>query len=227
MIRLIWRNSRSLAAASQHTPHARLSPMGKGVPPTPPQLGSHHPQRAQPAVPQTSKKGDRPQFPMFAALVPLAFGAAMYLAVHQIYMLLFCLMTPVMLLGYWTSRIREGERKAPDLKGAMLKAQRRLGGGLGEIAEVAKASKKPEEPATARIQVSPAARWLTGPGSHVLPAGDRARYEEEQGSELWFLAVEERASRRRQLAHALRVLSRLWATRRAFLYERRRTAGGG
>ncbi|KUJ33742.1 hypothetical protein ADL25_43940 [Streptomyces sp. NRRL F-5122] len=151
--------------------------------------------------------GERPQFQMFVALLPLVFGTAMYLAAHQIYMLLFCLMTPVMLLGDWVTRVREGQRR--------------------EFAEATKASTELEEPATARNQVSPVARWLTGLGSCVLPAGIRARYVEEQDSELWVLAIEERASRRRQLAHALRVLCRLWATRRAFLYERRRTAGGG
>jgi S-DNA-T family DNA segregation ATPase FtsK/SpoIIIE len=93
-------------------PDAHLSPMGEGglAYNRPPRLKSLPP-RARLFVPQPPKKGDGARFQMIAAAVPLVFGVAMYFMVHQVYMLLFCLMSPVMIIGQWASESREGKKK--------------------------------------------------------------------------------------------------------------------
>ena len=47
-------------------------------------------------------------------IVPLVFGLMMYFMIHQVYMLLFCVMSPVMMVGQWVSENREGKRKNRD-----------------------------------------------------------------------------------------------------------------
>ncbi|MFI0937798.1 FtsK/SpoIIIE domain-containing protein [Streptomyces sp. NPDC021020] len=93
-------------------PDAHLSPMGEGglAYNRPPRLKSLPP-RPRLYVPQPPQKGEGARFQMIAALVPLIFGLAMYFMVHQVYMLLFCLMSPMMLAGQWLSESREGKRK--------------------------------------------------------------------------------------------------------------------
>ena len=93
-------------------PDAHLSPMGEGglAYNRPPRLGSLPP-RTRLLVPQRPSKGEGARFQMLTAVVPLAFGLAMYFMVHQVYMLLFCLMSPIMLIGQWASESREGKRK--------------------------------------------------------------------------------------------------------------------
>ncbi|SDN91627.1 FtsK/SpoIIIE domain-containing protein [Actinacidiphila guanduensis] len=97
------------------TPDAHLSPMGEGglAYNRPPRL-STLPPRVRLYVPQQPKKGEGARFQMLTAVVPLAFGLVMYFTVHQVYMLLFCLMSPVMLIGQWVSESREGKRKDRD-----------------------------------------------------------------------------------------------------------------
>ncbi len=94
------------------TPDAHLSPMGEGglAYNRPPRLSSLPP-RARLYVPQQPKRGEGVRFQMLTAIVPLAFGLAMYFMVHQVYMLLFCLMSPILLIGQWVSESREGKRK--------------------------------------------------------------------------------------------------------------------
>jgi S-DNA-T family DNA segregation ATPase FtsK/SpoIIIE len=93
-------------------PDAHLSPMGEGglAYNRPPRLKSLPP-RPRLYVPQPPGKGEAVRFQTIAALVPLVFGLAMYFAVQQIYMLLFCVMSPVMLLGQWISESREGKKR--------------------------------------------------------------------------------------------------------------------
>jgi len=93
-------------------PDAHLSPMGEGglAYNRPPRL-STLPPRVRLYVPQAPKRGEGARFQLLTAVVPLAFGLAMYFMVHQIYMLLFCLMSPIMLAGQWLSESREGKRK--------------------------------------------------------------------------------------------------------------------
>ncbi|NUS11681.1 MAG: cell division protein FtsK [Streptomyces sp.] len=93
-------------------PDAHLSAMGEGglAYNRPPRLKSLPP-RPRLYVPQPPKKTDGARFQLIAAFVPLVFGLAMYFVVHQVYMLLFCLMSPMMLAGQWLSESREGKRK--------------------------------------------------------------------------------------------------------------------
>ncbi|WP_405581138.1 FtsK/SpoIIIE domain-containing protein [Streptomyces sp. NBC_01190] len=93
-------------------PDAHLSAMGEGglAYNRPPRLSSLPP-RARLYVPRPPGKGEGARFQMMAAVVPLAFGLGMYLMVHQVYMLLFCLMSPAMLIGQWVSDSRAGKKK--------------------------------------------------------------------------------------------------------------------
>ena len=134
------------------TPDAHLSPMGEGglAYNRPPRLSSLPP-RVRLYVPQPPGKGDGARFQMLTAVVPLAFGLAMYFMVHQIYMLLFCLMSPVMLIGQWVSDSREGKRRnrsaakdykaelaqyQVDLEAARLSDQRERRAGHPDAAEI-------------------------------------------------------------------------------------------
>lgn len=100
----------SLAAPSE--PDAHLAPMGEGglAYNRPPRLSSL-PERVRLHVPQAPTAGDRVRFQLIASLVPLLFGVVMYFVTKQVYMLLFCLMSPLMMLGQWASEAREGRRK--------------------------------------------------------------------------------------------------------------------
>ncbi|CAG6393889.1 FtsK/SpoIIIE domain-containing protein [Streptomyces cocklensis] len=91
---------------------AHLSPMGEGglAYNRPPRLKSLPP-RPRLYVPQPPGKSESARFQTIAALVPLVFGLAMYFMVQQVYMLLFCVMSPVMLLGQWISESREGKKR--------------------------------------------------------------------------------------------------------------------
>ncbi|SEG32437.1 DNA segregation ATPase FtsK/SpoIIIE, S-DNA-T family [Actinacidiphila yanglinensis] len=96
-------------------PDAHLSPMGEGglAYNRPPRL-SVLPPRIRLFVPQKGEKGDRARFQTLTLIVPLIFGLMMYFMVHQVYMLLFCVMSPVMMVGQWISENREGKRKNRD-----------------------------------------------------------------------------------------------------------------
>lgn len=85
-----------------------------------------------------------------------------------------------------------------------------------------------EDPAAGRpvVRVSGWARRLVGVASRVVPVWERARYEEEWRCELWELGRQRRGHRRRQIAHALRLLSRAWGVRGGVRAVRRRPAGG-
>jgi WhiB family transcriptional regulator, redox-sensing transcriptional regulator len=72
----------------------------------------------------------------------------------------------------------------------------------------------PPQPIRAAPRARPV-RWagrLAGMAAQVLPAEHRARYQEEFAGELYELA-EAGAPRRRQLAHALRLVDRAWILR--------------
>ncbi|MEU8585667.1 FtsK/SpoIIIE domain-containing protein [Streptomyces sp. NPDC048664] len=93
-------------------PDAHLAPMGEGglAYNRPPRLGSLPP-RARLVVPSAPGKADRTRFQLIASLTPLVLGVAMYLMTKQTYTLLFCLMSPVMMMGEWFSHNREGKKK--------------------------------------------------------------------------------------------------------------------
>jgi hypothetical protein len=76
------------------------------------------------------------------------------------------------------------------------------------------------------VRVSGSARWLVGVASRMVPVAERSRYAEEWRGELWELGQQTQRFRRRQLVHALRLLSRAWGVRGGVRAARRRPAGG-
>ncbi|MCX4549028.1 FtsK/SpoIIIE domain-containing protein [Streptomyces sp. NBC_01387] len=93
-------------------PDAHLADTGEGglAYNRPPRLSPLRP-RPRLVVPLPPSKGERARFQMIAAFTPLLFGLVMYLVTKQIYMLLFCLMSPLMMIGQWASDNREGKKK--------------------------------------------------------------------------------------------------------------------
>ncbi len=85
-------------------PDAYLAPTGEGglAYNRPPRLSPLRP-RARLVVPALPGKGETTRFQILSSLVPLAFGLIMYFVTKQIYMLLFCLMSPLMMISQWVS----------------------------------------------------------------------------------------------------------------------------
>ncbi|PSJ26992.1 cell division protein FtsK [Streptosporangium nondiastaticum] len=93
-------------------PDAHLAPTGEGglAYNRPPRLSPLRP-RPRIAVPSEPSRAERARLHLIASLVPLLFGLVMYFVTKQVYTLLFCLMSPLMMLGQWLSDLREGRKK--------------------------------------------------------------------------------------------------------------------
>ncbi|MGW0361883.1 FtsK/SpoIIIE domain-containing protein [Streptomyces sp. NPDC002990] len=93
-------------------PDAHLSATGEGglAYNRPPRLSPLRP-RPRVVVPVMPSKSERARFQMIAAFTPMIFGLVMFAVTKQIYMLLFCAMTPLMMFGQWISDNREGKKK--------------------------------------------------------------------------------------------------------------------
>ncbi|MFJ2516927.1 FtsK/SpoIIIE domain-containing protein [Streptomyces griseoviridis] len=93
-------------------PDAHLSPMSEGglAYNRPPRLSPLRPRRRL-VVPVPPSKGERARFQLLMAVMPLFFGLGMYFVTKQVYMLAFCLMSPLMMVGQWISENREGKKK--------------------------------------------------------------------------------------------------------------------
>ncbi|MFF1275240.1 FtsK/SpoIIIE domain-containing protein [Streptomyces marokkonensis] len=93
-------------------PDAHLSAMSEGglAYNRPPRLSPLRPRRRL-VVPVPPTKGDRARFQFILAFMPMLFGIGMYFLTQQIYMLLFCLMSPMMMAAQWLSENREGKKK--------------------------------------------------------------------------------------------------------------------
>ncbi|MCT7352113.1 FtsK/SpoIIIE domain-containing protein [Streptomyces sp. 15-116A] len=93
-------------------PDAHLSAMSEGglAYNRPPRLSPMRPRRRL-VVPVPPSKGDRARFQFIMAFMPMLFGIGMYFLTQQIYMLLFCLMSPLMMAAQWISDNREGKKK--------------------------------------------------------------------------------------------------------------------
>jgi S-DNA-T family DNA segregation ATPase FtsK/SpoIIIE len=93
-------------------PDAHLSPAGAGglAYNRPPRLTSP---RAKPrlVVPAPPNKDEAQRFQLISAVLPLFFGVGMYFVTKMIYMLLFCLLSPIMIFGQWVSDRRHGKKK--------------------------------------------------------------------------------------------------------------------
>ncbi|MFB7084875.1 FtsK/SpoIIIE domain-containing protein [Streptomyces sp. NPDC056296] len=93
-------------------PDAHLSPTGEAglAYNRPPRLTSPMP-RPRLVVPAPPGKDEGIRFQLISMLMPLFFGLAMYFITNTIYMLLFCLLSPLMMLGQWLSDRRHGKKK--------------------------------------------------------------------------------------------------------------------
>ncbi|MFG2722964.1 FtsK/SpoIIIE domain-containing protein [Streptomyces sp. NPDC048416] len=93
-------------------PDAHLSATGEGglAYNRPPRLSPVRP-RPRLAVPAEPSKTERTRFQTISALTPMIFGLVMYFVTKQVYMLLFCAMSPVMMLGQWVSDNRDGKQR--------------------------------------------------------------------------------------------------------------------
>lgn len=110
---MLLKSGESLFSLSEvGAPDAHLSPAGEGglAYNRPPRLSSP---RANPRrlVPVEPKKDEAHRFQLLSMLLPLFFGVGMYFLMDSIYFLLFCLMSPVMMLGQWLSDRRHGKKK--------------------------------------------------------------------------------------------------------------------
>ncbi|WP_217140665.1 FtsK/SpoIIIE domain-containing protein [Streptomyces sp. AC627_RSS907] len=101
-----------LVLARVAAPDAHLSAMSEGglAYNRPPRLSPLRPRRRL-VVPVAPTKGERARFQLLMAVMPMAFGLGMYFLTKQIYMLLFCLMSPLMMAAQWISENREGKKK--------------------------------------------------------------------------------------------------------------------
>lgn len=94
-------------------PDAHLAPTGEGGSAynRPPRLRSprHRPRLLLPSPPS---RWESSRLNILSAVVPLVFGVMMYLITDYIYMLLFCLMSPVLVVGQWITERRHGKKKA-------------------------------------------------------------------------------------------------------------------
>lgn len=93
-------------------PDAHLAATGEGglAYNRPPRLSPLRP-RARLVVPALPGKAESSRFQILSSLVPLLFGLIMYFVTKQIYMLLFCLMSPLMMVGQWVSDTRYGRKQ--------------------------------------------------------------------------------------------------------------------
>jgi S-DNA-T family DNA segregation ATPase FtsK/SpoIIIE len=110
---VLMKSGESLFSLSEvGLPDAHLSPAGEGglAYNRPPRLTSP---RANPRliVPVEPKKDEAQRFQLLSMILPLFFGVGMYFMMKSAYFLLFCLMSPVMMLGQWFSDRRHGKKK--------------------------------------------------------------------------------------------------------------------
>ncbi len=98
-----------LALASPEQPDAHLTPIGDGG------LAFNRPPRLLPSslprrveIPVEPKRSEKARLQLLSALLPLAFGAVLWIALKNALFALFMLMSPVMVIGQWMSERRHG-----------------------------------------------------------------------------------------------------------------------
>ncbi|MFD9861975.1 FtsK/SpoIIIE domain-containing protein [Streptomyces alboflavus] len=110
---MLLKSGESLFSLSEvGQPDAHLSPAGEGglAYNRPPRLTSPRP-NPRLVVPAPPVKDEAQRFQLIAAILPLFFGVGMYFVTKTIYMLLFCLLSPLMMFGQWLSDRRHGKKK--------------------------------------------------------------------------------------------------------------------
>ncbi|MFJ5776535.1 FtsK/SpoIIIE domain-containing protein [Streptomyces sp. NPDC093094] len=68
-------------------------------------------QRPRLVVPAEPVKGEGARLQLIAACIPALFGLVTYFMTKQVYTLLFCAMSPLMVIGYWVSEARHGRKR--------------------------------------------------------------------------------------------------------------------
>lgn len=101
-----------IALRETQAPDAHLSATGDGgyAYNRPPRLSSLR-RRPKLVIPAEPVKGEGPRLQLIASLIPAIFGLSTYFMTRQVYTLLFCAMSPLMMLGYWFSESRYGRKK--------------------------------------------------------------------------------------------------------------------
>ncbi|WP_217199049.1 FtsK/SpoIIIE domain-containing protein [Streptomyces buecherae] len=93
-------------------PDAHLSATGEGglAYNRPPRLNAVRP-RVRLHIPAPPSRGEGPRLELISAFIPSLFGVTMFFVTKQVYMLLFCLMSPMMVFGHYWSERRHGKKK--------------------------------------------------------------------------------------------------------------------
>ncbi|MBL1066411.1 FtsK/SpoIIIE domain-containing protein [Streptomyces sp. 7-21] len=93
-------------------PDAHLAPTGEGglAYNRPPRLLPVH-QRPRLFLPSEPTRADSARLNIITSLVPMAFGLTMYFVMDSVYMLLFCLMSPLMMLASYLNETRYRGKK--------------------------------------------------------------------------------------------------------------------
>ncbi|MCW2504989.1 MAG: cell division protein FtsK, partial [Actinomycetia bacterium] len=102
----------ALALAIPEPPDAHLTPADDGgrAYNRPPRL-LPPPRGRRLVVPQQPQKGDAVRFQLLSAILPLAAGVVLWIVTNSALSLLFCLMSPLLLIGSWVSDTRFGRKK--------------------------------------------------------------------------------------------------------------------
>ncbi|KIZ15421.1 FtsK/SpoIIIE domain-containing protein [Streptomyces natalensis] len=160
-------------------PDAHLSVMGEGglAYNRPPRLSSLPP-RPRLVVPQPPSKAERARFQLIASILPAIFGVAMYFMTKQVYTLLFCAMTPIMMFAEWISEARRGKKKnrtsLKEYKAAKAEHEKELGR-LSALDQQARRSAFPDAAEILLMATGPRRRlWerrITDPDALLLRVG--------------------------------------------------------
>ena len=126
-----------LALASPEQPDAHLAPTGDGG------LAFNRPPRLLPSsrprtiqIPVEPTRAGKARLQLLSALLPLAFGAVLWVALKNALFALFMLMSPVMVIGQWLSERRHGRRSYQ----RAMKEYRRTMAGLDSAVAAARAA---------------------------------------------------------------------------------------
>ncbi|HEY2490295.1 MAG TPA: FtsK/SpoIIIE domain-containing protein [Streptosporangiaceae bacterium] len=148
-----------LALASPEQPDAHLAPTGDGGRAfnRPPRLlPSSRPRRIE--IPVEPKRADKARLQLLSALLPLVFGAVLWVALKNAMFALFMLMSPVMVIGQWISERRHGRRSYKRGMKEYRRAMANLGGTIAAARAADEALHREAAPDAAQVLLT-----ATGP----------------------------------------------------------------
>ena len=148
-----------LALASPEQPDAHLAPTGDGGRAfnRPPRLlPSSRPRRIE--IPVEPKRADKARLQLLSALLPLVFGAVLWVALKNAMFALFMLMSPVMVIGQWISERRHGRRSYKRGMKEYRRAMANLGGTIAAARAADEALRREAAPDAAQVLLT-----ATGP----------------------------------------------------------------